>query len=254
MVKKISLSKLTHNELITLCSRILIAIEASVKINTGIVATILALVKQGYEKFVPIINRSLKTVHAEILKAKDKIRDDAFRALRDAVLANSRRLNDASRLHAKLLLEIFIRNGWDLYADNYQDESAELNHLFTELDRKDAQEALTSLGLIDWYLELKAAQIDFEDAFQSKANDTGKEDFVAIGKIRPDLVNNLYDLLERINSDSKYANVNGDYKEILNTINNIISETATLAKSRITRGTGEEVQTVGTINSGLPTK
>jgi hypothetical protein len=137
-------------------------------------------------------------------------------------------------------MEIFIRNGWDLYADNYQDESAKLNHLFTELDGKEAQEALKGLNLIDWYDELKAAQKDFEDAFQTKVGDTSKEDFALIKEIRPELVKSLTDLMERVNSDSKYAKDNGNYKEIVNIINNIVSETNTLAKSRITRGNGAE--------------
>ena len=127
MIKKIAFSRLSHNELLTLSSRIIVAVEATVGINKGVIATILALLKKFYNKLLPLINRSHKSGYKDLLKQKDTDRDDAFRALRDVVLGFSRRLNEAYRNSARFLLEIFIRNGWTIYQDGYQDESAELN-------------------------------------------------------------------------------------------------------------------------------
>ncbi|MDF1549742.1 MAG: hypothetical protein P1P88_18080, partial [Bacteroidales bacterium] len=107
MIKKIAYSRLTHNELLTLSSRIISAVEAVAGINTGVLATILGLLKAAYNKFVPLVNRDRKSGYKDLLKVKDTNRDDAFRVLRDVILGFSRPLNEAYRTSARLLLEIF---------------------------------------------------------------------------------------------------------------------------------------------------
>jgi hypothetical protein len=240
MIKKISFRKLSHNELITLCLRLITAIEAIVAINTGIVAKALSFLKDWNQKFVMAVNRSQKNGYTDILKEKDKRRDDAFRAMRDVVLGNARSLDAAKRKAAKRLLEIFKRNNWTLYMDGYQDESAEINQLISELENPDSLAAIKTLNITDLYEDVKTSQKEFEDAFYSKANETTKEDFAIITEIRPKLMSSLADLLDRIGSDAKFADNGNGYKELVNTINNILTETDTIAKSRITRGNGND--------------
>ena len=240
MLKKIAYSKLTHNELLTLSSRIISAVEAVAAINTGVLATILSLLKAAYNKLVPLVNRDRKSGYKDLLKEKDTNRDDAFRALRDVILGFSRRLNEAYRKSARFLLEIFTRNGWTIYQDGYQDESAELNQLITELNGKEALKAINALQLADMFNELKAAQIDFEDTFQNKASDASKEEYAFIAGTRQELIKNLSDLLERIGSDAQYAPNASEFSALIATFNAIIAETATILKSRITRDNNED--------------
>jgi hypothetical protein len=240
MIKKISFRKLSHNELITLCLRLITAIEAVATINTGFVAKVLPILIEFNKKFVLAVNRSQKNAFTDILKAKDKRRDDAFRSIRDVVLGYARCLNDIKRTAAKRLLEIFKRNNWTLYIDGYQEESAELNQLISEMENKESQDSIKTLNINDLYDDIKSTQKDFEDAFYSKANETTKEDYAIITEIRPKLMSNLTDLLQRIGSDAKFADDGNGYKELLNTINNILTETDTIAKSRITRGNGND--------------
>jgi hypothetical protein len=238
MIKKISFSKLTHNELQTLCSRIIQAVESVAVINAGVVATILTMLKASYEKFLPLANRSHKSGFKDLLKEKNTHRGDAFRALRDVILGLSRRLHDIQRASARHLLEIFTRNGWTIYLNGYQDQSAELNGLIKELEGKEAMNSITVLQLVDMLNELKTSQKDFEDTYQTKVNGNSKEEFSAIDEIRPKLVKQLSDLLERIDSDAEYSKSSDDYTNLINTLNNIISETATVLKSRLTRDNG----------------
>jgi len=240
MIKKISFSKLTHNELLTLSSRIISAVEAVAAINTGVLATIMALLKAAYNKFLPLVNRSRKGAYKELLKEKDTNRDDAFRALRDVILGFSRRLNDAYRKSARLLLEIFTRNGWTMYQDGYQEESAELTKLINELEGKEAADAINSLQMMELFNELKTAQQDFEDAFQNKASDASREEYAAMSEIRLELIKNLSDLLDRIGSDAQYAPNASEYAALITTLNNIIAETATVLKARLTRSSNDD--------------
>jgi hypothetical protein len=235
MIKKTSLRKLSHNELITLCLRIITAIEAVVAINTGVVAKALELLKGWYHKFVPVVNRSLKNELVELLKEKDNIRDDAFRTIRDVILGYSRCLNPVKKQMAVKLLKIFERHGWTLYLDGYQDESAELNLLISELEMPENLNAITTLNISDLFEDVKSSQKDFEDAFYNKANAAVKEDYSIITATRPQLITSLNNLLERIDSDSKFAEDAKTYKDLTNTINSILSETATIVKSRTTR-------------------
>ncbi len=240
MIKRIAFSRLTHNELLTLSNRIVLALEAAPGINTGVLATILALLKTAYEKFLRLVNRNKKSSYSDLLKEKDTNRDDAFRALRDVILGFSRRLNDAYRKSARFLLEIFTRNGWTIYQDGYQDESAELNQLISELEGKDAADAIAALQLIEMFNELKTSQQDFEDAYQNKASDESKEEHAVMGDVRQELIESLSGLLERIDSDAKYAPNADEYTVLIATLNNIITETGTILKARITRGSNHD--------------
>ena len=239
MVKKIPLKKLSHNELTNLCMLVMMAIEAIVPVNTGVIAKLMGLVKEYYQKFVQAVNRSLKGGHAEILKEKDNRRDDAFRAIRDVVLGYSRCLNNIKRESALLLLAIFERNGWTLYIDSYLDESVELNKLIVDLSKKENTDAMKVLVITELFDDLKASQKDFEDAFYNKVSESVREDYAIITKTRPQLISNLSDLLERINSNAKFDDNAEEYKALINTINNIITETATAMKARITRENGD---------------
>lgn len=235
MIKKVSLHRLNNNELNTLVSRIIMAINAANFINVGIVARIFALVVKFNGQFIKSLNTSFQSEHAEILRNLDELRDDAFRAIRDALLACSRRLNDNFRLHAQKLIKLFKTHGWALWRENYQSESSKMSSLIGELKGAGAQASLTELGLNDWLNELIKAQDDFEKAFQDKASDDIKKDFIALKEIRPELIKNTYELLDRINLDAKYGDDTEAIKPLIKTLNNIIDETTSLAKSRITR-------------------
>jgi len=52
------------------------------------------------------------------------------------------------------------------------------------------------------------------------------------------------ELLDRINSDARYSKDPEVYTELINTINNILEESSTLAKSRKTRNENNGVEKV----------
>ena len=119
-----------------------------------------------------------------------------------------------------------------------------MNSLLLELEKEEAQASLAELNLTEWFQELKKAQADFEMAFQNKANDDSKKDFVALQTIRPEIIKNANELLEQINSNAKYNDEPEVYTELVKTINNILEETSTLAKSRKTRAEKVEVEEI----------
>ena len=159
MIKKISFSGLKNNELNTLIKRIIKAIKPANKVNVGVAAKIFALLIEINAQLTKSLNTSFKTEHANILKSLDLVRDDAFRAIRDALLASSRRVNDTYRLHAHMLLKLFRAHGWSLWTDNYQEESSKLNSLILELELEEAQASLAALNLQKWFQKLKKAHI-----------------------------------------------------------------------------------------------
>lgn len=245
MIKKTSLYQLNNNVLNTLVTRLLVAIKAVSFVNNGTTAKIIADVSALNDKLTKSLNTSLKSEHSEILKALDLLRDDAFRAIRDAILACSRRLNETYRLNAQKLLKIFKSHGWSLWKENYQEESAKMNSLLLELRGEEAKAAIAAISLTEWFEELEKSEDDFEDAFQNKASNDLRKEYIAVAKIRPDLIKNTNDLLEQINLDAKYSPKPGNYTELVKTINNILEEASILAKSAKTRKTNDIDEVAG---------
>ena len=240
MIKKTSLHKLNNNELNTLAKRLITAIQANASINIGVVAKILAMVITLNKQLTKSLNTSFKSAHAKILKTLDTKRDDAFRALRDYLLACSRRLNDVFRQHATKLITTIKIHGWSLWNENYQEESSKMDSLITDFEKEEAQASLTTLVMLEWFEEMKTAQAEFENAFQDKASDDIKKDFVAIKQIRPKLISNISALINRIDENIKYSENPEEHAGWLKTLNNIIEETAVVAKSRQTRNSNDD--------------
>ncbi len=232
MIKRISYSILTHNELSALSTQIIKVMEKAEKINSVTLNNILIKLIRSAGEFLKILNRNKKNKHSKIIKQRDKNRDDAFRALRDSITGASRRLNETYRQNAKMLLEIIKLHGNTLYRENKQVESAKLNSLIKDYDTPDAQDALASIQLTEYYTELKQSQRDFETAFYNKANDKSKVESTVIAKKRNELIKCIKALLTRIESDSEFGENSENYTDTINTLNNILSETFTLAKSR----------------------
>jgi len=234
MIKKISFSKLNHDELQTFCSKTIQTVESVTEINTGVVATILSELKVSYNEYSTLVKPERKKGFKDLLKEKHLLRIDAFRALQDVVLGFSQRLQEVHRTSARFLLEIFTRRGWTIYEDVDPDESLEINQLIKELDGNEAMNSITLLQLMDMVNDLKTSHLDFEDTFNNKASNSSKQKFIAMVRIRPVLIKQLSDLLERINSDVKYAENSAEYSLLINKLNDIISATAKALKARIT--------------------
>ncbi len=243
MIKRIAFYLLNNNELNTFAKRVVTLIKKHAKINVGTIAKIIILLETANEKLTNTLNTSFKTEHKDILKKLDKLRDNAFRALRDVIEGCTRRLNEDFNLHANKLKAIFETHGWTLYDDPYAVESSKLNSLIKDLETADSQASLQSLGYLDWFNELKGAQSNFEEAFQNKANDDSKKDFVATAEIRPEIIENLDELLRHIKTEAKHSENPEDYTEITNSINTIIEESFNPARARKTRrgNSGEEI-------------
>ncbi|MCP4178684.1 MAG: hypothetical protein GY756_13045 [bacterium] len=243
MIKRIGLGNLTHDELSTFSTRIIKAVKETASVNIGIINKILLILITFCNDFIKALNKTNKSEHTKILKSLDKIRDDAFRALRDAIYACTWRLNESYRMHAKKLYEIIRLHGLTLYKENYQVQSAKSNSLIKDFDTPECQASLAALQLAEWYEEMKQSHGEFETAFYNKAYEKNREEFVALLEVRNNLTKNITELLNRIDSDAKYSDEAANYIDLVNTINNIVTETSTLSKSRRTRkeNTEEEI-------------
>lgn len=242
MLKRIAFYLLNNNELNTFAKRVITLIKKHVKINVGTIAKIIILLEAANEKLTNSLNTSFKTEHKNILKKLDKLRDNAFRALRDVIEGCARRLNDDFNLHANKLKAIFETHGWTLYDDPYAVESSKLNSLIKDLETADSQASLQILGYIAWFNELKEAQLNFEDAFQNKANDDSKKDFVASTEVRPNIIENLDELLVQVKTEAKYSETPENYKELVDSLNVIIEESVNPARARKTRNDNNKAE------------
>ncbi len=235
MLKRIAFYLLNNNELNTFAKRVVTLFKKHTKINVGIIAKIILAIETANGKLTNTLNTSFKTEHKPILKKLDKLRDRAFRGLRDAINACTFRLNENYNLHSEKLKAIFETHGWTLYDDPYAVESSKLESLIKDLETEELQASLTELNLLEWFNELKMAQTDFENAFQNKANDETKKDFIATTEIRPGLIENLDELLKQIKLEAKYGETFEDYVELINSLNIIIEESCSPARARKTR-------------------
>ncbi len=243
MIKKTSLHQLNNDELNTLVKRLIALVQSFSEINIGIIAKILLLITKLNTQLTTSLNTSFKGEHSELLKKLDNKRDNAYRALRDFILACTRRLNDSCRMHAAKLITVIRTHGWSLWDENYQEESSKLNSLIADFEQTDKQTALSELRMTDWYTEMKGAQSEFEQAFLEKANDKTRENYITLAEIRPKLINTVNDLLERIDSDFEYSDTPELYTDLIFALNNTLEETSKLAKARITRQENEANET-----------
>lgn len=138
------------------------------------------------------LNHERKSVFTSLLRSLDGTRDHWFRSLVGHVHADLiRPVVDISKA-AKRIYQIIRNHGLQLNAGSYEEESAQLESLFVDLDKAPQQEDLDKLGMVDVYEGLKQAQNDFNETYVERINSVSeKERIIAASYIQKTVKHDL---------------------------------------------------------------
>lgn len=138
------------------------------------------------------LNKERKSVFTPLLRAVDGKRDHWFRCLVGHVHADLIRPVVEISEAAKRIYQIIKNHGLQLYAGSYEEESAQLESLFVDLDKTPQQEDLGKLGKVDVYEGLKQAQNNFNETYVERINSVSeREQIIAASYIQKTVKHDL---------------------------------------------------------------
>lgn len=234
MEKLIIPSLLSINDVIYLSTKLLEVTQPLIKSDARLrkLYTIMSVLNDRLIKNQKYNRKSLLT---EKRAEQDKLRDRAFKALRDLLHGYSISLIEEMAAPASELYAIVDKYGTNTYTLSYKIETTVLNSLLTEFDLEKNQQLLNTLGILPIYNSLKTAQQTFvliskqrteEKTVQSNENE-------AAGDIVLEMIPALTNLVAYMQLYSQLlAATHGEvYKEMVT----LITEINTGARSRKTR-------------------
>ena len=177
------------------------------------------------------VSTNEKTDRVEEADAK---RDAAGRALFGAIKACTLRVHPEFSQNAKKLLYVVKQYGLSLHKESYGIQSSKLNNLFVRIDSdKELSAALMVLGLNEWFVDLKNAQIEFENALKARGDfEVEKQTQFDIEESRSTMFQAYETLVSYIDAMAKISP--DEYKEYISQLNIIIEDFNTQIKRRET--------------------
>ena len=148
--------------------RQLIAANAALQ---GAMGTVWTTFTQAYDAFDDAYAQARKWAQTEDITVLDTSRDQALSGFNGALKSMQSSPNAQKQAGAKLLMN--IREKYTLNAsDEYMKETTAIAQMIQEMEQNlQAEQALTTTGLIDWFQDLKAKN----EAFLAKMNERTAE-------------------------------------------------------------------------------
>lgn len=116
------------------------------------------------------IGSSTKLQETEAIQGADTAVDTSFRGFVKVIMGYQLSPVAAESAAANVLMPLIEQNNKRLYRMGYDEQSARLNSLFTDLEGEDAKQALEALGLTTWLTTLKAQLKALEDLRKARTN------------------------------------------------------------------------------------
>lgn len=179
------------------------------------------------------IGRNKKQTYTQQLNVNDEARDKAFIGFRDYVKAFTHLPDPTKQSAAYQLYEIISQVGWSLYGEGYVAESALLNALFTELDKGEHQQAIETIGALEWYQNLKESNATFESTYRLKVESEAERETTMVGEIKRDLAKFINPLIDYIYLNAEL--IEGNFSTVAGQLDELISSVMSIARARQTR-------------------
>lgn len=174
-ISNILISSITNKELNDHSSKV-VKIVQSKNIKDAKLTGFTERLSANNKELKVALNKERKSVFTPLLRAVDGKRDHWFRCLVGHVHADLiRPVVDISEA-AKRIYQIIENHGLQLYAGSYEEESAQLESLFVDLDKAPQQKDLGKLGAVDVYEGLKQAQDDFNETYVERINSVSENE------------------------------------------------------------------------------
>lgn len=189
----------------------------------------------GMEK---AMGKNLKSDFTDLLIEKDKRRDSAFLGLRNYINSQVHSSNSEKATAALKLASILNDIGNGIYRLGYADETAKLNTLITALKKADNSSLLKTILGEEWLNELNASQEEFERSYSTKIQAESEIDYPLLKESKKKVIQFLRTLLSYVESNTWINETK--YKPVALKIDEITTDTLSIARNRITRMENEK--------------
>lgn len=164
MIKQLSHSALTSEELVKTAERLIQAVtDPTLK---DILERRIEKTRDAANKLSEALNESLSSVHASRVQQADVQRDDAFQAFKYGVLSASYRSEPKIKGAGETLVEIVRKHGFSLYNLGYIAQSEAMRNLMDDLSSMKNQ--ISASGVADLLGEMVNANEVFNEIYHEK--------------------------------------------------------------------------------------
>jgi hypothetical protein len=231
-MKKFSTSLLNSAEVYTSAQRISSIVTTTIS-NDSFLKRVGFLFKNAINKLASALGRSTDSEAVRFLEEKDKIRNTRFISLRDYVKGFAHDDNAALAEAAASVIAVVRELGWSMYNKGYASKSALMNALIDRLGKDTLSVAIKTLNATSKVEALQKAYDDFEVAFNTKVETKTREVFPLISDSRIAVVR--YQAAIMSYTDMMAELDEGEYREAVSKIEEVIVEFASMARARRTR-------------------
>lgn len=165
---KISFSKISTKELASLAERVINSSENG-KYTVVENHELLLEIKNEYENYDKVYNKSSFSGKGVDVAAADEARDKVFSNLKDFLKSYSKMTSMANFEDADALYNVLKKTGLNIHRNNYAEQTALMKKLIEDLNTEENLEKISALNLMSVYDNLKATQFRFERLYADQA-------------------------------------------------------------------------------------
>lgn len=243
-IKRFDVSRLRVSEQIEFYGIINDIVEKRDPIAMG-VDEALEEMKQSYVDVESKFKRSRNSKITAQLIAMDKLRDSDIACLRMTVDAMTRHFDPEIKAAAEILLEIINQYGTAIYDMNYEEETAVLRNLVTDLSKKkDLAKAVKKLNLGNLVANLEKNNNEFREIYKSRLEETTYNNEISAGEALRELLSKYRVLIRTLESRA--------FLEPSDKLNHTIAEINTLAERQIEKINDREARRANGLDNVKP--
>lgn len=232
MMKKLSIRHLQPAEILETATRYQTAIVDST-LDESFISRVITLLETDKINLQGAISAIRTNSYVDDVSDADDLRDDLYVSFRDMVAAYKRRKGDTMKNAYQAVWPILEQAGTQLYRLGYTQQSGQMQALFTELDKAAAQDAITTLGLLDLYSELKQSQEDFVAVYTDRLEEDAQKNYPTLREARSKILPHLNILISAmgilLESEPE------TWQTVADQFNAITTEMMSIASNRKTR-------------------
>ena len=226
MLKQLSHSALTSEELVTTAERLIQCVEKSE--HQEVLGNRIKKTMEASNYLTEALNESLSSVYASRVQQADLERDDAFQAFKYGVLSASYRSDLFVKNAGETLVEIVRKHGFSLYNLGYIAQSEAMRNLMSELEL--CKNEITASGVADLLEEMVEANDVFNKIYHEKLGDNADRETPQIVIGKGELSKQITLFLNHVEllAEDRFGGV----KELVEKINTLIKDMMARARGR----------------------
>lgn len=234
MFLSINMTHLRHNEFIQFVTNFLEILKENnpkalkLKSQTD---NLSALVSSMIELYKPEKGSSI----TKTLQEDDERRDTALVGIQSLINAFTYHFDAETKESADIMAASLKKYGTGLAKQNYQGETATINSILAEWQRKEVfVNAINKLNLNDWVIELGTANTEFNSNYLDRAKEDAEAPEVKLVDLRKQIMQAYRELSNRINAFATISEVD-TYSNMIKQTNSIIEKYNAVVIARSSR-------------------